>query len=289
MPKFHSMQFPITVKRNKITFSSGTRTIAANVTTFILCPEQGGEANSDVNTNELDPRAGYLVTRPGIIGNLIVRSESPPGAGETYTYTIRVNGVPTAITAVISGGVDRSASDLVNTVQVDIGDSVACQCVTSLNATTGDHIGSIYIDMNMVRAVYDHLTFSTGGVPTTLNRWLGSIFQYGAGGRLATAETDPTAIYTVPRKGTIKNMVALLTVAPGAGKTVTHTLRVNAVNSLLTVIISDAETKQIDTTNVVQVDAGDLLTVNRVSAGGAASSASKASFDFEEGDIRTGW
>lgn len=67
----------------------------------------------------------------GTLRNLYVQSGNPPGAGETFTYTLRINGANGNLTAQIAGAVATQASDLVNTDAIAAGNRVCIRIVAS--------------------------------------------------------------------------------------------------------------------------------------------------------------
>ena len=119
----------------------GAQTISAPApnTTRYLNP--GG---SVATLPELDARMRIPYTCT--VRNLYVRSTLAPGAGETYTYTIYLNGAPTAITCQIEGAVDVEADDLVNIVAVAAGDELTLEIAVSLNGVAAYHNYSFEVD-----------------------------------------------------------------------------------------------------------------------------------------------
>lgn len=77
-----------------------------------------------------------------VIRLLYCRSEFPPGAGDTYTYTIMVNGIASILTAQIAGAAAVEGNDLVNAVAVAAGDELTIRVVTSVGAAQGYHLWS---------------------------------------------------------------------------------------------------------------------------------------------------
>jgi len=61
------------------------------------------------------------LTRGGILKNLRVRQNLPAGNGNPVHYTVRINGAPTIVVAIMAS-TDTSGSDLVNEVAVSVGD-----------------------------------------------------------------------------------------------------------------------------------------------------------------------
>ena len=81
----------------------------------------------------------------GVISRLYCISALPPGAGESFVYTLRVNGADSILTATISGAVDTQAQDLTNTVSVSAGDLLNMKIVTSGTATVTYHMISFEV------------------------------------------------------------------------------------------------------------------------------------------------
>lgn len=77
------------------------------------------------------PRDGLLV-----VGHVL--SVNAPGAGQSYTYTLRKNGVDTAITFT-SSGASAFGGEVYAVVQVSKFDSISLKLVTSAGAATSRH------------------------------------------------------------------------------------------------------------------------------------------------------
>ena len=75
------------------------------------------------------------------------------------------------------------------------------------------------------------------------------------------------------RAGTIRELYARVTTAPGVGNSRVFRIRLNAVNTALTVTIAGANTTGNDVVNTVAVVAGDLISIalTRVGAANATS------------------
>ncbi len=81
-----------------------------------------GAQNQIAGTDGVEnPRT--VATRDGSISSLFVRQGNPSGNGNDITYTIRVNGVATAVTVTMAS-TDSQASDTANSVAVSEGDTV---------------------------------------------------------------------------------------------------------------------------------------------------------------------
>jgi hypothetical protein len=82
----------------------------------------GGTSNDTSGTNDF----AFAVPFPGVIRNLIGRHNEAAGSeGDHATYTIVVNGTPTALSVDVPTGVIGQASNLSTTVPVNAGDTVS--------------------------------------------------------------------------------------------------------------------------------------------------------------------
>jgi len=86
-------------------------------------------ADTDSTTN---PR--IRVPRDGTLQNMFVRQGDPSTDTDNLTYTIRVNGVASALTVTIAGNV-ADGSDTVNTVSVSQGDNLDVEVTKAANVT----------------------------------------------------------------------------------------------------------------------------------------------------------
>jgi len=123
-------------RSNHIIFSTGNVTAAAGATYY---PCMAGYGYVSAVTAEFSYSV-FLITRAGTIKNLIVFTGVAPGAGESYVYTVRQNQADSAITCTISGATDKTASDLVNTLTVAVGDIISIKLVVSNGAAAVRHI-----------------------------------------------------------------------------------------------------------------------------------------------------
>lgn len=80
-----------------------------------------------------------LFSEDGHIDFLIAGSELPPGAGETYTYTVMINSIATALTCQTAGAVAVQSGDVLNGVAVVRGDEMEFRIVTSALAAVCMH------------------------------------------------------------------------------------------------------------------------------------------------------
>ena len=79
------------------------------------------------------------VPRNGTLEGFEVVASGSPGGGQTYTLTVRVNGV-TKLSVVIADG-DTVGFDRTSSVDVVVGDDVSFKMVSSVGATTNRYFG----------------------------------------------------------------------------------------------------------------------------------------------------
>lgn len=113
-------------------FTTGHIGVGQNVSTFIGVGGAGSEAAT-----------AWPMASNGTFNGLFVKTESNVGgSGQTATYTLRKNGVDTAITCQIASGAS-SANDTAHSVSYSQGDLIAIKVVNS--ATTGTVVSSATI------------------------------------------------------------------------------------------------------------------------------------------------
>lgn len=104
----------------------GVDNVGAAASTRFLPP---GRANGIATTTDVYQEA---MPRAGTLRNLFARHNSAGGAGPAVTYTVRVNGVATAIAVALATGAVGQAGNLVNTVAVAQGDRVSVSAAHAL-------------------------------------------------------------------------------------------------------------------------------------------------------------
>ena len=83
--------------------------------------------------------AEFPVPFNGAIEAIFAHSALAPGAGETFEYTLILNGVPQAQACQIAGAVQQDNNDEANPILVVEGDLISVRVVTSLNAAVAVH------------------------------------------------------------------------------------------------------------------------------------------------------
>lgn len=102
--------------------------IGVSVTTYIGLWDSTTEADS------------YIIAPvAGVLRNLRVRADGTAGAGQSFTYTVRVNGVDSPVTTSVSGASDITGHDTTRSVSVAAEDVITVKLVTSGAASTRKH------------------------------------------------------------------------------------------------------------------------------------------------------
>lgn len=104
--------------------------LLANVTTYVN-PTGGDDFNNPILVHSPFPIAGTL-------DRLYYQTSLAPGAGETFTMTVFVNGIAVGVTCQIAAAAVE-ATDLVNTAEIVAGDDVCLRIVTSAGAVACNH------------------------------------------------------------------------------------------------------------------------------------------------------
>jgi len=199
-----------------------------------------------------------LISTDGLIKNLRVVLNGAPGGATKYTFTLMVDGAPTALTLEIVG-VATSGSNMVNEIDVTPGQTVSLQC---------DPEGTPTLRKVTWTSVFEGDTpaesLIMGGASTTLHL---TDTEYG---QVMGAYTWYTVIendyrQVVPTAGTIKHFYVKMDIAAGvgAGDAYRFTLRLNGatVAQSLIVTITQPATTGSDLAHNLVVAAGDILTM----------------------------
>ena len=88
----------------------------------------------------------FEITRAAVLRNMYVRHNNPGGSGAIITYTLRVNGVATALSVSLAS-TSATGTDLVSTVAVSAGDTVDIEVTKSANAGGGARIVMCEMEM----------------------------------------------------------------------------------------------------------------------------------------------
>jgi len=221
--------------------------------------------DTNTNYNSLTGKAWWvgtewtysnLMSPGGKIKCLRVKLDDAPGGTDKYTFTVMLNGAPTALTLEIVGAA-TSGSDMTHEIDVVGGNWISLRCVPT--------------DTPVARYATWTVVFEGS---TAAESWIGGTTEYyglfrdPAYGQVMSGFTDTTsgedAVREVcPTSGTIKKLYVELSETPGPDPTdgLKITLRKGGVSQTLTVTILQGSTTGSDLVNEVAVVAGDILTI----------------------------
>lgn len=196
-----------------------------------------------------------IVTTGGKIKDLRVKLDGSPGAGKSYDFTLMLNGTPTALTLEIADAA-TSGADTTHEVDVVAGDLISLRCVPTGTPTARYATWTSIFEGSTAK---ESLIFSghSNELSKTNIEYLGVMCDDST-----WVSTEGFRSQVCPTSGKIKNLYVLLSDDAGR-KTDAYrfTLRVNGVDSALTVTIVTPGTEGNDTTHEVTVAAGDILSL----------------------------
>lgn len=220
----------------------------AVVNYFPIGLNNGGKYTTDEASVQISAPAS------AVLSQLAIRLTTPPGGSASWTWTLRVNGANTALTATISGS-NLTVTDNTHRVKINEGDLLSFSITPSGTPALPTNGYTMRV-----------LTEATGQLITAYNltlsdhfiRW-GSVFG-GAG--TSSSGTEPGQQTIIPVAGTISRLRVATNSPPGGGLNWKYSLVVNGVDSALTATIADSATSAADTTHTVSVAAGDVVDIH---------------------------
>ena len=221
---------------------------AASGTQYMpVCSSIMSQSTTEAEVKEVAPVSGSFK-------KFSVKLVTAPGAGKSWTFTVRVNGVDTSMAVTISES-DTTGSDL-SPINFNKGDVITVKATSSGSPATTKL--SYYF---MCNANGNPWFFgSTGDLNASATRYF---MPYGATGVSAT-ETENQCI--IPTDGTLTTLCINLETAPGSGKSYTFTVRKNGVDTALIVVVSDSNTTG-EATGSIDITTGDRITIKVVPSG----------------------
>ena len=234
--------------------------IVSNATRF-----SGIMGNGSVSSGA-NPRVP--ITEAGAFSKLVVRlGAALTGSSQTLVVTVMKNNVDTALTVTFNTG-DQVKADTTHSFDVAAGDDVQIKWVASATAGVANDVQCALV---FTGTTASKSILSAGHAATSAATFL-------AVGSTPLNATETNIIVVAPCDGVIDRIRARRTTAPGAGQSVTYTLRLGASggamsNTGLASTISDTNTAGTEGTTSVSVAAGDFLSIGVTVSGTPASSA----------------
>ena len=212
---------------------------------------------SGYNWTETEQWRTKVVSTDGVIKNFRGRLSDSPGAGKKYTFTLRVNYAPTALTFDIADGA-TTGSNMVDEIVVSAGDRVSIQSVPDSSPTARYATWTSVFEGDNAN---ESLIMGGGGagldpVATEYAQVMGTQASYSG--------TENDFRQVVPTSGTIKNFYVDLNANPGSDPDAYRfTVRLNgatdADSPIITITAPASEGS--DLVNNLSVVAGDVLTM----------------------------
>jgi len=203
-------------------------------------------------------RAWQVISTDGVIKNLRVVLDGAPGAGTKYTFTLRLNSAPTALTFDIAD-TDTSGSNMVTEITVTGGDWITLECDPDNTPTARNAFGwtCVFEGDNAKESLI------LGRAAGTLHRtetYYGQVMTCGTS--LAANENDRRQV--IPTSGKIKNFYVKLDIDPGTPPdSYRLTVRLNgatvAQSPIVTITANDKTGS--DLVHNLDVVAGDYITM----------------------------
>lgn len=194
-----------------------------------------------------------IVATGGTISKLRINLTAAPSTGKSFVYTLRVNGVDSALTCTVADAA-TTASDTTHSVSVAAGDRVSIKAVPSGTPTAS----TVRLCVSFTGTTANESLILGSTRNTQLST--GSTEYLYISGENSPQSTESTTRMVVPTGGNVKNLYIDLITATGVGKTRTFTLLKNGVATSLVVAITNGSTGN-DTTHSVSVVAGDELSI----------------------------
>lgn len=185
-------------------------------------------------------RAHSMISANGAIKGLSVRLSGAPGAGKSYTFTLMVNGAPSALTCEVAD-TDTTGGDIVHVIDVVAGDYVYIQC---------DPDGTPTARHPTVTTIFEGETANEsliigGPGDNSLNK-VASEYAQVMGSNTNPTLTENDFRQVIPTAGTIKDLYVKLDGVPGtAPDAYRFTVRLNGATvgeSLIVTITANATT-----------------------------------------------
>jgi hypothetical protein len=224
-----------------------------------------GDGNSAWTSTE-NARKGLIATG-GILKNFKVRVGVAPGAGNSWTFAIRVSGADSNLSVSIADTNTVSSLDT-SEVSVSAGEDVSISAVgiSSPTAAAAVQWTAEFVPTAPANSAETILLSSSNGTGFTNNNHRTLV------GNKADEATEFDAQIVFPTAGTLKKLYLELSTAPGAGTSKGVVVTLNAVDTSLAATVSDSATTASDTSNTVDIAAGDSVNYREAVAGSPAAS-----------------
>lgn len=212
----------------------------------------GFEIGADASLNGSSGLMSQVIAVAGTVSNLTVNLQTAPGAGKSWTYTLYVNGNPTALTCTISDA-NTTGSDTTHSVTVAPGDISSWQQTPS--GTPAATLFSLSGTFTGTNSGETNISAGRGTAPST------SVTNYSMISPGSSFSTNDAFISNVfPCDGVVDALYVDATGAPGAGNSYDITIMKNGSATTLTLNLADANLTG-NATSAISFAAGDTISI----------------------------
>jgi hypothetical protein len=218
-------------------------------------------------TGQVEALTYQVIPVSGTLRNLyVVLTGSPGGGARTYRFTVRVNGASSALTCDIVGA-ETSGSDEVHDVAVSPGDIVdlMIEPLNSPNQSPNAAVGVCFAPDSAGNALI------LGGTQNSPSQVTPQGIQIWTGFYNVPWHNVGSYVWQASGATALANLNVLVQNAPGSGKSWEFAVYINGVESALKCTVADLATAGSNTTDKVEVNAGDLVELVTTPSGGPAS------------------
>lgn len=203
---------------------------------------------------DADSRVRQVVSAAGNIKNLRIVLAAAPSAGDSFAFTLMLNGSPTGLTCTVSN-TDTTASDMVNEVAVVAGDTISLRVVPTSSPDSVDCFWTMVFDSTTTKE-----SLLLGGVDNLVSS---SSTEYSfVSGAVNWNVVQDNRRQVIAAPGNISHLYVELAADPGtAPDAYKFTLMLNGSPTALTCTITADATTGNDTGNSIAVVAGDYVAI----------------------------
>lgn len=218
---------------------------------------------SGATWNATEATRSVVMPCAGTIDTLHLIATGAPGAGTSYTGTVRLNGVDQTLTTAVTDTNTTATPDTTHSFSVVAGDIVSVSCVPAGTPTARAIKGCV----RFVPTVSGSTPImANNGVPSTAaTRYLNTI------GTCTNISTEGSVVAQIPAACDLKNMYIDFDSSPGASKSRAFISRINtgggAADGTVTATVSNTGTTANDTTHTDSLTAGTLIDVSTTPSG----------------------
>ena len=216
-----------------------------------------GQGSGDTVVGERN----QLLSASGTLSDLYLHCDTAPTAGNSVQMTLYKNEASTSLTATVSD-TDTTANDTANSVSVSAGDTITMRIDTTGTPATGN----IAFGMKFTSQKALEVPMVGGTLDDPSNSSTEYNVPFGGNSNFGSTEADSRDVI-LNSTGFIKDFYVNLDDAPGAGKSRALTVRKNAADTALTVTVADSDTSGSLTGTIVQVTAGDKISIEHTPSG----------------------